>query len=45
MTKPTDLDENDDDGDDIDARPVKTKLQGFVVPSIVTQRGMVNVTY
>jgi len=45
MTKPTNLDENDYDGDDVDTRPVKTKLSGFIIPSITTKNGEINVTY
>ncbi len=45
MTKPTDLDENDDDGDDVDVRPVKTKLSGFIIPSIATKRAVITVGY
>ena len=45
MTKPTDLTKNDDDGDDIDARPTKQKLIGLVVPWFVTQQGSIRVNY
>ena len=45
MTRPTDLDSNDDDGDDVDMRPIKTKITGMVIPSIVTSRGEVDVNY
>ncbi len=44
MQKPIDLDDSDED-DDADARPVKTKLTGFVVPAIQTQLGKINVNY
>jgi len=48
MNKPIDMDDSDNDaeeGDDVDTRPIKTKLIGFVVPSIVTKQGKINVTY
>jgi len=48
MNKPIDLDESDSDeeeGEDVDTRPVKTKLVGFVIPSFITKRGTINVAY
>jgi len=48
MNKPIDMDDSDndaEDGDDVDTRPIKTKLTGFVVPSIVTKQGKISVTY
>jgi len=44
MSTPIDLDDTDTD-DDADMRPIKTKLQGFVIPSLVTKRGKINVNY
>jgi len=44
MNTPIDLDDGDTD-DTVDTRPIKTKLQGFVIPSVVTKRGRVNVSY
>jgi len=44
MQKP--LEDNDmDTDDDVDTRPVKIKLTGFVVPAIQTQLGKINVNY
>jgi len=44
MNKPIELDDTDEDND-VDMRPVKMKLNGFIVPSIITKRGSINVTY
>lgn len=44
MTKPTDLDDADSD-DDSEARPIKTKLSGMIIPSIVTSQAKLNITY
>ncbi len=44
MNKPIELDDDEND-DEVDVRPIKTKLPGFVVPSIMTKRGKMNVTY
>ena len=44
MTKPADLDDDDID-DDVDSRPAKQKLLGMIIPSAVTGRGRVLVTY
>ena len=44
MQKPIEDDDMDTD-DDVDTRPVKTKLTGFVVSSILTKSGKINVTY
>ncbi len=48
MQKPIDLSDNESDveeGDEVDNRPVKTKLSGFVIPSLVTKHGKINVNY
>jgi len=48
MQKPIDMDESDNDaeeGGEVDTRPVKTKLLGFIVPSIITKSGKINVSY
>jgi pimeloyl-ACP methyl ester carboxylesterase len=44
VTKPVDLDDNDSD-DDVDSRPVKQKFPGMIIPSLVTEKGKVLVTY
>ena len=44
MQKPIEDDDGDTD-DEVDTRPVKTKLSGFIVPSLVTKNGKINVTY
>jgi len=44
MTKPRDLDDEDSE-DDVDSRPAKQKLPGMIIPSVVTQKGRVLVTY
>jgi len=44
MQKPFDDDDSDTD-DDVDNRPIKTKLQGFIIPSIITKRGAITVSY
>jgi len=44
MNKPIDLDDDEND-DEVDVRPIKTKLQGFVIPSITTKNGKINVVY
>ena len=44
MTKPTDLDDADSD-DDSEARPIKTKLSGMIIPSIVTNQAKLYITY
>ncbi len=44
MTKPQDLDDNDED-DDCDKRPVKEKISGMVVSELVTNQGEVSVNY
>jgi len=44
MTKPTDLDDSDND-DEPDDRPVKQKLPGMVVPGVQTQKGKIDVNY
>jgi hypothetical protein len=44
MSKPTDLDEEDAD-DNSDTRPTKTKLYGFVVPYLTTQKGKIIISY
>lgn len=45
MTKPADLDDRGDDGDDVDVRPTRKKLQGMVVPGFMTNNGVINVNY
>ncbi len=45
MTKPTDLDEHDDDGDEVDARTTKQKLQGLITPYLKTSRGTIGINY
>lgn len=45
MTKPADLDDRDDDGDDVDVRPIKQKLSGMVIPGLQTNRGIISVNY
>jgi len=44
MQKPIEDDDADTD-DGVDTRPIKTRLIGFVVPSIVTKQGKVSVGY
>lgn len=44
MQKPQDLDESETD-DEVDARPMKEKLPGMVVPGIVTEKGKVKMIY
>jgi len=44
MTKPVDLDDDEDD-DESDTRPTKQKLPGFIIPALVTERGVVKVDY
>ncbi len=44
MQKPIDLDDRDDD-DDVDTRPIKTKLSGLVIPILQTRQGNIDVTY
>ncbi len=44
MQKPIDDDDADTD-DDVDVRPVKTKLTGFVIPAITTRQGKMFVNY
>jgi len=44
MNKPIELDDEDND-DTVDARPIKTKLSGFIIPSIVTEQGKMNAAY
>ncbi len=44
MQKPVEDDGADTD-DDVDARPVKMKLNGFIVPTLKTNQGKINVTY
>ncbi len=44
MNTPVDLDDGDTD-DTVDTRPIKTKLQGFVIPSFITKRGAITVGY
>jgi len=44
MQKPVEDDDQETD-DDADMRPIKTKLTGFIVPSISTKRGTINVGY
>ena len=43
MTKPTDFDDTDDDGD-ADVRPTRQKLPGLIIPSLITQKGSVYVS-
>jgi len=44
MNKPIELDDDEND-DEVDVRPIKTKLSGFIVPSIVTRQGKITVSY
>jgi len=44
MQKPVEDDDQETD-DEVDNRPVKTKLSGFIIPSVVTKQGKVNVSY
>jgi len=44
MQKPIDDDDMDTD-DDVDTRPVKTKLTGLIIPTIITNRAKLNVSY
>ncbi len=44
MTKPQDIDDSDTD-EDCDARPIKTKLSGMIIPSVVTNQGKIEVNY
>jgi len=48
MQKPIDMDDSDNDveeGEEVDTRPVKTKIPGFIVPSIITKQGKINLIY
>jgi len=48
MQKPIDIDDSDNDaeeGEEVDNRPVKTKLSGFILPILKTNQGKINVTY
>ena len=45
MTKPTDLDDSEDDGDNVDARPIKQKLPGMVIPGLQTNHGSIVISY
>ncbi len=44
MQKPVEDDGADTD-DEVDNRPIKTKLSGFVIPSITTKNTKINITY
>jgi len=44
MQKPVEDDESDTD-DEVDTRPVKIKLTGFIIPSITTKQGKMSVIY
>lgn len=44
MQKPTDLDDSDTD-DDADTKPVKIKLPGMIVPSLITKNGSFIINY
>ncbi len=44
MQKPIDIDDSDTD-DEVDNRPIKTKLTGFIVPKLMTNSGEIVVTY
>ncbi len=48
MQKPIDMDDSDNDaeeGVEVDNRPVKTKLQGFIIPSFTTRQGEITLSY
>ena len=46
MTKPRDLDDEDSEEDDnVDSRPVKQKLPGMIIPLLVTEKGKVLIRY
>jgi hypothetical protein len=44
MTKPIDLDDGDGD-DDSDMKPIKQKLPGLVIPSLITKNGVFIISY
>jgi pimeloyl-ACP methyl ester carboxylesterase len=44
MSKPADFDDSDSD-DECDNRPVRTKLQGLVIPGVQTSSGSMNIIY
>ena len=44
MTKPVDLDDEDGD-DDQDAKPIRIKLPGLVVPYLSTKQGKIIISY
>ncbi len=43
MMVPTDLDESEND--DIASRPIKEKLSGMIIPSIITEQGTLKIMY
>ncbi len=44
MTKPSDFDDGTTD-DDVDLRPIKTKINGMVVPGLKTNKGNIMINY
>ncbi len=40
-----DSDNDTEEGEEVDNRPVKTKIPGFVVPSITTKQGKITLSY